>query len=113
MRPDLEDYEELQPTDEAPRSRAMSWLVLAIAVGGFAALAYYAYNSGQASVREGDMLVVQADGAPIAPIDAVEVLRHRPLAALHGRILHGAPEHLGARGPRAALTRRRVRQVTF
>ena len=64
MRPDMEEYEELQPSDEVPRSRAMSWLVLAVAVGGFGALAYYAYHSGT-HTRDGDMLVVQADTAPI------------------------------------------------
>lgn len=70
MRPDLEDYEELQPTDEAPRSRAMSWLVLAIAVGGFAALAYYAYHSGTAKTEDGDLMVVQADESPIKEVPA-------------------------------------------
>ena len=44
----------------------------------------------------------QADVAPIALLDAVEVLRHRPLTALHGFILHGAAQHLGARRPRSA-----------
>src|SRR5216684_6258222 len=43
----------------------------------------------------------EADIAAIALVDAVEVLRHRPLAALHAWVLHGAPEHLGARRPRA------------
>lgn len=70
MRPDLEDYEELNE-GEVARSRAMSWLVLVVAVGGFAALAYYAYHSGSKSMREGQVLVVQADPAAIkeAPAD--------------------------------------------
>lgn len=63
MRPDLDDFEELN--DEAPRSRAMSWLVLVVAVGGFAALAYYAYHSGSQSMKDGQVLVVQADQSPI------------------------------------------------
>jgi cell division septation protein DedD len=72
MKPDLDDYEEMNDAPEAPRSRAMSWLVLTVAVGGFAALAYYAYHSGSQSAREGDMLVVQADTTPLkqAPADA-------------------------------------------
>lgn len=70
MRPDLEDFEELSE-GEAPRSRAMSWLVLVVAVGGFAALAYYAYHSGSRSMQDGQVLVVQADPAAIkeAPAD--------------------------------------------
>jgi hypothetical protein len=32
----------------------------------------------------------KADIATIALVDAVQVLRHRPFAPLHGRILHGA-----------------------
>lgn len=68
MRPDIEDYEELTAGEEAPRSRAMSWLVLVVAVGGFAALAYYAYHSGT-SAENGDVLVVQADeSTPIKQI---------------------------------------------
>lgn len=66
MRPDIEDYDELGvAADDLPRSRAMSWLVLVIAVGGFAALAYYAYHAGTNAARDGEMLVVQADDAPI------------------------------------------------
>ena len=42
----------------------------------------------------------QADVAAVALLHAVEVLRHRPLAALDLRVLHGAPQHLGARRPR-------------
>ncbi len=64
MRPDLDDFDELNEAD-APRSRAMSWLVLVVAVGGFAALAYYAYHSGSQSMRDGQVLVVQADQNPI------------------------------------------------
>lgn len=72
MRPDIEDFEELTVADETPRSRAMSWVVLAVAVGGFGALAYYAYHSGTQSMQNGDVLVVQADETPIkqVPTDA-------------------------------------------
>lgn len=69
MRPDIEDFEELNiPADEAPRSRAMSWLVLAVAVGGFGALAYYAYHSGTQSMQNGDVLVVEAESTPIKQV---------------------------------------------
>lgn len=73
MRPDVEDYSEVE-ADE-PRafagSRAMSWMVLAVAVGGFSALAYYAYHSGSKSA-ESETLMVEADASPIkeAPVDA-------------------------------------------
>ena len=71
MRPDLDDFEELSE-GEAPRSRAMSWLVLVVAVGGFAALAYYAYHSGSQSMQDGQVLVIRADQSAIkeAPVDA-------------------------------------------
>ncbi len=65
MRPDIEDFEELNTAEDAPRSRAMSWLVLAVAVGGFGALAYYAYNSGTQSMQDGNVLIVEADETPI------------------------------------------------
>ncbi len=70
MRPDLDDFEELN--DDAPRSRAMSWLLMVVAVGGFASLAYYAYHSGSQSMQDGQVLVVQADTSAIkeAPLDA-------------------------------------------
>lgn len=72
MRPDIEDFEELETAaDDTPRSRAMSWLVLAVAVGGFGALAYYAYHSGSETMQNGDVMVVEADGTPIkeTPVD--------------------------------------------
>lgn len=66
MRPDIEDFEELETAaGDTPRSRAMSWLVLAVAVGGFGALAYYAYHSGSETMQNGDVMVVEADGTPI------------------------------------------------
>jgi cell division protein FtsN len=69
MRPDLEDYDDLSSElEEAPRSRAMSWLVLIVAVGGFAALAYYAYHSSSGSSHTGEVLVVQADQGPIKQV---------------------------------------------
>ena len=43
----------------------MSWLVLVVAVGGFAALAYYAYHSGTHNTDGSDVTVVHADEAPI------------------------------------------------
>ncbi|MFZ4541128.1 MAG: SPOR domain-containing protein [Rickettsiales bacterium] len=63
MRPDMEDYAEIDEP-KANNSRAMSWMVLAVAVGGFAALAYYAYNSGGDKPTDSEMMV-QADPAPI------------------------------------------------
>ncbi len=71
MRPDLDDFDDIADPSEAPRSRAMSWMVLVVAITGFAALAHYAYRSSTQSASEGDMLVVQADNSPIkqAPAD--------------------------------------------
>lgn len=72
MRPDIEDFEELNiPADEAPRSRAMSWLVLGVAIAGFGALAYYAYHSGTESMENGNVLMVEAEDTPIKeqPLD--------------------------------------------
>lgn len=70
MRPN-EDYEDIEDNRGNGGSRTMSWMVLAVAVGGFAALAYYAYNSGGQTAEEGEMVIVEADGAPIkeAPAD--------------------------------------------
>ncbi len=64
MKPDLDDYEELNDDAEAPRGRAMSWLVLGIAVAGFASLAYYAYHSGSATPG-GEVMVVIAEQGDI------------------------------------------------
>ncbi len=64
MRPNMDEYEDVEDA-KVGNSRAMSWAVLAVAVGGFAALAYYAYHSGNQATGEGDVLVVEADGAPI------------------------------------------------
>ncbi|MFM9889533.1 MAG: SPOR domain-containing protein [Rickettsiales bacterium] len=65
MKPDLEDFEDLNDEVDAPRSRAMSWVVLGLAVVGFASLAYYAYHSGSQASKEGDMLLVAADESPV------------------------------------------------
>ncbi|MBX9726892.1 MAG: SPOR domain-containing protein [Rickettsiales bacterium] len=67
----MDDYAEIDDTKPEGGSRAMSWMVLAVAVGGFAALAYYAYNSGSNAVGGEATLVVEADQAPIkqAPLD--------------------------------------------
>ena len=72
IRPDLEDYDDAQdlPELDHARSRAMSWLVLGVAVAGFGALAYYAYHSGTQSVRGGDVLVVEADKTPLKEVPA-------------------------------------------
>lgn len=72
MRPDLDEYEELNTETAAPRGKAMSWLVLSVAVVGFGALAYYAYQSGSKTVGDGQMLVVEAEEGPIkeAPVEA-------------------------------------------
>ncbi|PZP84353.1 MAG: hypothetical protein DI582_08930 [Azospirillum brasilense] len=72
MRPDLDEYEELNSETAAPRGKAMSWLVLSVAVVGFGALAYYAYQSGSKTVGDGQMLVVEAEEGPIkeAPVEA-------------------------------------------
>ena len=52
MHPDLEEYaSRVQPAAE-PRSRVVSWLVLGVAVAGFASLAWYAYNSGSNAVTD-------------------------------------------------------------
>lgn len=71
MRPDMDDYAEIDDSKPEGGSRAMSWMVLAVAVGGFAALAYYAYNSGSNAVGGDATLVVEADQAPIkqAPVE--------------------------------------------
>src|SRR5207249_2702187 len=42
----------------------------------------------------------QADEAPIALVDPVQVLRHRPLAAVYAWVLNGPTKHLGPRRPR-------------
>ena len=64
MKPDMDDYADID--DVRPNgSRAMSWMVLAVAVGGFAALAYYAYHSGTRSQNDGDTMTVEADQTPI------------------------------------------------
>lgn len=65
MRPDMDDYAEIDDTKPLAGSRAMSWMVLAIAVGGFAALAYFAYHSGANTINADEMMVVEADGAPM------------------------------------------------
>lgn len=71
MRPDLEDYDELNMGGDSGRTRAMSWLVLLIAIGGFTSLAYYAYKSGSQAMRESTVTVVNADETPIktVPVD--------------------------------------------
>ena len=71
MRPNVDEYEDIEEAKGTGSSKAMSWMVIAVAVGGFTALAYYAYNSGSKNIADGEMLVVEADGTPIkeAPVD--------------------------------------------
>jgi hypothetical protein len=72
MRPNVDDFEDIEEARPETNSRVMSWMVLAVAVGGFAALAYYAYNSGgNAGQDSGDVPVIEADATPIkeAPAD--------------------------------------------
>jgi hypothetical protein len=71
MRPDLDDYEELNTDEGAPRGRNISWLVLGVAVLGFGALAYYAYQSGSKSAADGQLVMVEAETGAIkeAPAD--------------------------------------------
>jgi hypothetical protein len=72
MKPDFEEFDDYANEEESPRSRAMSWVVLAVALSGFVALAWYAYNSGSESVKDGQMVVIKADASPIKekPVDA-------------------------------------------
>ena len=74
MRPDLDNFDDMNPdaAHAEPRSRAMSWLVLGVAVTGFAALAYYAYQSGTRSLSDSNILEVAAEEGAIkeTPVDA-------------------------------------------
>ncbi len=65
MRPDLEDFDDLNEQEVGPRSKAMSWLVLGVALFGFVSLGYYAYHSGSQSIHEASIAVVEADPSPI------------------------------------------------
>lgn len=71
MRPDLDEYEDLNTDEGEPKSRTISWLVLGVAVIGFGALAYYAYKSGSQSAADGQMVTVEAEPGAIkeAPAD--------------------------------------------
>lgn len=62
---DLEDYDDYTGDEEGTRSRAMSWVVLGVALSGFVALAWYAYHSGSKSMQDGQMVIIAADDAPI------------------------------------------------
>ena len=64
MKPDMDDYADIDDT-RPNASRAMSWMVLAVAVGGFAALAYYASPLAVPSAaNNGETMTVEADQAP-------------------------------------------------
>lgn len=66
MRPDVEDYAELDEDHGGRRARGMTWIVLTVFVVGFGALAYYSYQSGSGNApHDGEMLIVQADESPI------------------------------------------------
>ena len=70
MRPDIEDYEELENAEaESKRGRAMSWLVLSVSIVIFGSLAYYAYHSGT-EMQNGDVMVVEAENTPIKEVPA-------------------------------------------
>ncbi|MFZ4125012.1 MAG: SPOR domain-containing protein [Rickettsiales bacterium] len=72
MKPDFEEFDDYANETESPRSRAMSWVVLGVALSGFIALAWYAYQSGTESVQDGQMVVIKADSSAIKekPADA-------------------------------------------
>ena len=61
MQADYDDYDELE-------QGGLNWMlvtVLLLAVGGFFALAYYAYQTGTQPAAPGDVIVIQADPSPI------------------------------------------------
>lgn len=65
MKPD-EDFEDLELNTYVGNSRTMSWVVIAVAVVGFAALAFYAYHSASTPAQGGDgNVVIEADSTPI------------------------------------------------
>lgn len=72
MKPDFEEFDDYASESDSPRSRAMSWIILGVALSGFIALAWYAYQSGSDAVQDGQMVVIRADNVPIKekPIDA-------------------------------------------
>ncbi len=55
-----EEYEE-----ESSRRRLIPALVLTAVVLGFGALAWHSYRTGTESVKEGDVMLVEADNAPL------------------------------------------------
>ena len=65
MKPDFDDFDDYASENDTPRSRAMSWLVLGVALSGFIALAWYAYQSGSESIQDGQMVVISADNSPL------------------------------------------------
>lgn len=69
MRPNVDEYDDIEDESavgEEGGSHSVSWVVLAVAVGGFAALAYYAYHSGAKSMAESSNApVIEADAGPI------------------------------------------------
>lgn len=72
---DHDDFRHLMDADEEMMPRGLSrWLpavvVLAV-VGGFVSLAWYAYKAGTQSVKDEDLLVVEADKTPMKekPVD--------------------------------------------
>lgn len=69
----MNDTEEDAIMEDATR-KAVRWVptaVVLVALGGFFTLAWYAYHSGQQSLKEEDLLVVEADKTPIKekPLD--------------------------------------------
>jgi cell division protein FtsN len=64
MRADFDEFDDFTE-EEKPPSRTLSWAVLAMAVTGFLALAWYAYHSGSSGGSDEPLLVVKADTAPV------------------------------------------------
>lgn len=62
MNPDFDDFDDVpQQSSDEPRSRALPRLVVIVAVAGFVALAWYAYQSGSDSMRTGEIEFVEAE----------------------------------------------------
>jgi cell division protein FtsN len=72
MKPNLTDYQTHTQAESEHSSRTVSWIVLGLALSGFVALAWYAYQSGSESVAQHGIPVVEANNTPtkIAPKDA-------------------------------------------
>jgi len=68
MDDDMDIEDELMDDEEVSVSGTMRWLprlVVAATLIGFVALAWYAYETGTQSIREEDLVIVEADKTPI------------------------------------------------